>query len=79
MDKKIQRIIKEWKRESGVSRVVQWNFDSREGILQIFTSQPASMIGKAGKIVDKYKEILKEELGNDFKTVTFVETSWWWA
>ena len=37
------------------------------------------MIGKAGKIVDKYKEILKEELGNDFKTVTFVETSWLWA
>lgn len=78
MDKKIQRIIKEWKKESGVSRVVQWKLD-RDGILQIFTSQPGFMIGKAGKIYDKYNEMLKKELGTAFKSISFEETSWWWA
>lgn len=78
MDKKIQRIIKEWKKECGISRVVQWKL-GRDGNLQIYTSQPGFMIGREGKTYYKYKEILEKELGNDFKTVTFEETSWWWA
>lgn len=78
MDRKIQRIIKEWKKECRISRVIQWRLD-RNGILQIYTSQPGIMIGREGKTYYKYKEILEKELGNDFKTVTFVETSWLWA
>ena len=78
MDRIIQRIITSWKKECKVNRVIQWKL-GRDGVLRIYTSQPGFLIGKAGKTYDKYKKILKEELGAALKKIEFVETSWWWA
>ena len=76
MDKRIQKILKSWKNESGATRVIQFKY--RNGILEIFTSQPGWLIGKAGVLVDKYTEILKREL-HDFKELKFIETSYYWV
>ena len=72
----IQKIIKKWKEESGATRVVQYRY--RDGILSIYTSQPGYMIGKAGCLVYKYEDILKNELKKK-KKIDFVETEYYWA
>ena len=51
-NKKIQKIMKKWKEESGATRVIQFKY--RSGILTIYTSQPGWLIGKAGVLSDKY-------------------------
>lgn len=76
MDRKIQKILNAWKKESGVNRVLQFKYGN--GVLEIFTSQPGWLIGKGGVIVDKYIEIFKKEL-YDFQKLKFVETSYYWA
>ncbi len=72
----IQKIIKKWIEESGATRVVQYRY--RDGILSIYTSQPGYMIGKAGCLVYKYEDILKNEL-SDLEKIDFVETEYYWA
>lgn len=72
MDKKIQKILRLWKEESGVTRVIQFKY--RNGMLQIFTSQPGWLIGKGGILVNKYKQIFKNEL-HDFQELKIIETS----
>lgn len=72
----IQKVLKEWKQESGVKRVIQFRY--RDGILSIFTSEPGYMIGKAGFLVYKYEDILKNEL-SDFVKVKFTETENYWV
>lgn len=72
----IQKILKQWKRESGAKRVIQFMY--RDGILSIFTSEPGYMIGKAGCLVYKYEDILKKEF-SDFVKVEFTETNNCWA
>lgn len=75
-ERTIQKILKDWKVESGASRVVQFRY--REGILTIYTSQPGYLIGKAGCLVYKYEDIFKNKL-RDFDKVSFVETDYLWA
>ena len=72
----IQKVLKEWKQESGAKRVIQFRY--RDGILSIFTSEPGYMIGKAGCLVNKYEDILKNEF-SDFTKVEFTETENCWA
>ena len=47
--------------------------------LKIYTSQPGLLIGKGGVLVDKYKEIFKQELGMCFEKIDMIETAWLWA
>ena len=72
----IQKILKEWKHESGAKRVIQFKY--RNGILSIYTSEPGYMIGKAGCLVDKYQRIIKKEM-SDFERVEITETDNYWA
>lgn len=72
----IQEILKDWKEESGINRVVQYQY--RSGVLTIYTSQPGWFIGVGGKLVDKYKNILKRDVP-DFKELKFEETAWYWV
>lgn len=73
---RINKILKQWKIESGTKKVIQYRY--REGTLSIYTSQPGYLIGGAGALVNKYEEILAKEL-NDFKDVKFVETESFWV
>lgn len=76
MGKRIQRIIKQWKKEAGLTCVVQWTYI--DGILTLYTGQPGFMIGKAGKLYDKYYSILRRNLYG-LTELKFVETDWFWA
>lgn len=73
---KIKNILKEWKKESGSTRVIQYRY--RNGMLTIYSSQPGWLIGKAGVLVDKYKKIFEKEI-HDFKDLEFVETGYYWV
>jgi len=72
----IQKILKQWKKEAGATRVIQYRY--RNGILTIYSSQPGLLIGKAGVFVNKYKEILEKKV-YDFKNLEFVETEYYWV
>ena len=37
----IQKILKQWKQESGAKRVIQFRY--KDGILSLFTSEPGNM------------------------------------
>lgn len=76
MKLRIRKFLKDWKEEVGVTRVIQYRY--RNGMLTIYTSQPGLLIGKAGVIVDKYREILKQEIF-DFKELEFVQTEYYWV
>ena len=76
MGRRIQKIIKEWKKESGATRMIQFKY--RDGILTIYSSQPGYLIGRAGIIVDKYRKVFEKELF-DFKEIKFEETDYYWA
>lgn len=76
MSRKIQKILKDWKAESGADRVIQFKY--RDGILTIYSSQPGLLIGRSGVIVNKYRQIFAKEL-YDFKELKFVETDYYWA
>ena len=76
MGRRIQKIIKDWKRESGTTRMIQFKY--RGGILTIYTSQPGWLIGRAGVLVDKYFGIFEKEI-YDFKELKFEETDYYCA
>lgn len=76
--KKIQRILRQWKREAGAQKVIQFRYRSSEGTLCIYTSEPGIMIGLKGKTYNKFKEILQKEFPA-MKDVRFVETEWLWV
>lgn len=73
---KIQKILKKWKKESGVMRVIQYTY--KNGLLTIYTSQPGWLIGKKGELANKYIQIFKKEIP-DFKDLTFIETEYYWV
>ena len=72
----IQKIIKQWKKEAGASRVIQWTY--QHGILTIYTSEPGYLIGKAGILYNKYGDMLRMKLPN-FIHFRIVETASLWA
>ncbi|MEY8352547.1 hypothetical protein AALB39_04230 [Lachnospiraceae bacterium 54-53] len=76
MGRKIKKILKAWKKESGTDRVIQFRY--RGGILKIYTSQPGWLIGRSGVLHDKYEQLLKGEI-YDFKAIEFIETDYYWA
>lgn len=78
MGKRIQIILKAWKEESGVTRVIQFRYNYSDRVLTIYTSQPGWLIGRGGDIYKKYNEILKQEI-RDFNRVDLVETDYYWV
>lgn len=73
---KIMNILKRWKAEAGAKRVIQFRYS--KGVLTIYTSQPGFLIGKAGKLHEKYNNIFENEL-QGFKKIMFVETDYYWV
>ena len=78
MKKDISNIIKKWKDEANVKGVILVSVyaDFRDTI-KICTDRPGVMIGKNGKLVDKYKKKLKE-FNPNLEHIEFVETDSWY-
>lgn len=73
---KFDKVISLWKMEARLNEPVMYdvNYDTKE--ILIYTTHPGWLIGKAGCLVNKYTEIMKEEwsIFNRFK---FKETRNW--
>lgn len=76
--KKIQRILRQWKRKVGAQKVMQFRYKESEGSLYLYTCEPGIMIGFKGKTYYKYEEVLKKEFP-EMKEICFVETNRLWV
>lgn len=67
--------LKNWKAEAGVTDPILFRCNMSGKVVNIYTPHPGWLIGKAGRLFDKYSAILKEKLGQEF-SINIVETSW---
>ena len=65
-------IIKEWREKAGVTIPVLYRYSSFEEKLIICTSRPGPMIGKAGCLIEEYKQKLIDA-HMKIKEVQFIE------
>lgn len=72
MDYKLRKIFKDWKAESGAKKPFMYKYD-RKGTLNIYTSQPGLMIGKAGSIYYNFEERIKTEC-KEIENISIVES-----
>ena len=65
----ITKIVSKWKKEAKVINPVGYNLKYVDDYLElyIFTTYPGKMVGYHGKLVDKYKDEIKNELGKTVK------------
>lgn len=64
--------IKRWLKEIGYTEPVGYYRSISAGEMEIYTTRPGVLIGKAGVHVEKLRSILSEEFGREYK-VKFVE------
>jgi ribosomal protein S3 len=69
---KTKKIINEWCNESGIQEPVGYYKNPTTEEWEIYTTRPGFMIGRAGVIVDKYRELLNEEFYCDYN-IKFIE------
>ena len=70
-DKKVQKIIRQWKQECGITHTILFRYN--HNVLKICTDRPGIMIGFHGNTVDKYTEIFKS-YDKNFEKIEFIET-----
>lgn len=63
--------LEDWCTEAKLKEPVGYDFVYGEGFT-IYTNHPGILIGKAGMLVNKYRDRLKEEFGKD-NDIKFVE------
>lgn len=69
---KVTKIIRKWKKESGVDDPVAYK--KRGDTLTVFTNKPGWMIGRHGVIINKYEGMLRKELINSRLQIKIIET-----
>lgn len=65
-----RKFLEDWCAEAGLKEPVAYSYEYHKGFT-IYTNRPGILIGKAGNLVNKYRDRLKEEFGknNDIKFV----------
>ena len=72
MNRKILSILEEWCDEAGVKTPVGYYKNSFKKCWEIYTDHPGFLIGKAGILVEKYKDILNKRFYCNY-TIRFYE------
>ena len=64
------KFLENWCTEAGLKEPIAYDYDYNKGFT-IYTNHPGILIGRAGCLVNKYRDKLKEEFGknNDIKFV----------
>ena len=75
--KEVKDVMKTWKKEAGLKHPIMYEFDENNKKLIIYTSNPSILIGKAGKLVNKYTLILKSIMEQECDDVAFKEVNNW--
>ena len=66
-----RKFLEDWCIEVGLKEPVAYNYEYHKGFT-IYTNHPGVLIGKAGSLVNKYRDRLKKEFGKD-NDIKFVE------
>ena len=66
-----RKFLEDWCAEAGLKEPVAYDYEYHKGFI-IYTKYPGILIGKAGSLVNKYRDKLKEEFGKD-NNIKFVE------
>ena len=66
-----RKFLEDWCAEAGLKEPVAYDYKYHKGFT-IYTKHPGILIGKAGSLVNKYRDKLKEEFGKD-NDIKFVE------
>lgn len=69
MQNKIEKIIREWRKEAGIKLNVLYSINWDTHGVTIFTHRPGLMIGKEGCLVNKYDKILCECMKSEWNFV----------
>lgn len=77
MERKILKVLKEWKKEAGVKYPCLFKYIGSENKIIIYTSRPGFFIGYHGELVDKYKKKINDilRMKKEEITINFVETA----
>lgn len=67
MKKDICSILENWCEEAGVKTPVGYYWNTSKKCWEIYTDRPGFLIGKAGVLVDKYKNILNKRFYCNYK------------
>lgn len=70
-NKEISKVIAEWCKEAGVSSPVGYYRNYLNGYFEIYTDRPGYLVGKAGKLVEKYEQALNELFCSNLKIKFF--------
>jgi len=75
--KYVAKILEQWKKEAGAEGVAQFKYNYSTGVLTIFTCYCGYFIGKAGNLIKKHEQIIKDEsLLSGFTRIEFQETNY---
>lgn len=77
---RITDVIKKWKDEAGLKNtdiILISAYSTVKETLKICTNKPGWMIGKAGWLYDKYKDIIFKQYPH-IKQIEFIETETWY-
>lgn len=78
MHREIERIVREWKKESKCPGIIQVGvYATFRDTIRICTSRPGYLIGKGGWLYNKYLEKLKE-INPNLEKIEFVETEYYY-
>ena len=82
--KKLNIIMKNWKKEAKVKGIILYRLgyspnreydDGSNYTLNVCTNQPGYLKGKMGSVVDKYRQIINNEMSDGNKVfISIVET-----
>ena len=61
-----ERVIKEWLNEIGCAEPVGYFRNSWKKEMEIYTTIPGPLIGKAGININKFKKLLSKEFGGEW-------------
>lgn len=67
MKKDICSILENWCKEAGVKTPVGYYWNTSQKCWEIYTDRPGFLIGKAGVLVDKYKNMLNKRFYCNYK------------
>lgn len=59
-----REFLEDWCAEAGLKEPIAYDFMYHKGFT-IYTNHPGILIGKAGNLISKYRNRLKEEFGTD--------------
>lgn len=71
MRNKEETAIKKWLSEISYSEPIGYEYNLSKKELKIYATRPGWLIGKAGKNLDRLKEIWAEEFSGDWKIRVF--------